>query len=62
MNKKYQKYISYIVSDIEKPYLINMRDNYGLKQEEYSLVLSNIFNEPVTIKGNDVYNTNGNRI
>ena len=32
MNKKYERYISYIVNDIEKPYLTNMKDNYGLKK------------------------------
>ena len=62
MNKKYKKYINYIVSDIEAPYFINMRDNYGLSEKEYELVLSKIFNQPVRIKGNDVYNTNGNQI
>ena len=62
MNKKYKKYIDYIVNDIEAPYFINMRDNYGLKQEEYELVLGNIFNQPVTIEGKHVYNTNGNDI
>ena len=62
MNKKYEKYINYIVSYIEAPYFINMRDNYGLKQEEYELVLSKIFNQPVRIKGISVYNTNGNEI
>ena len=62
MNKKYEKYINYIVSDIQSPYFINMRDSYGLSEKEYSLVLSKVFNEPVTIEGNDVYNTNSNRI
>ena len=58
MNKKYERYINYIVNELEVPYFINMKDNYGLKQSEYSLVLSNIFNEPVTIKGNYVFDTN----
>ena len=62
MNKKYERYINYIVNDIQAPYLINMRDNYGLKDDEYELVLSKVFNQPVTIKGNYVYNTNGNEI
>lgn len=62
MNKKYDKYINYIVNDLEIPYFINMKDNYGLRSNEYSLVLSNIFNEPVTIKGNYVYDANGNEI
>ena len=61
MNKKYIKYIEYIVNDIELPYLeyLNM---YGLKQEEYGLVLSKVYNESVTIKGRSVYDSNGNNI
>ena len=62
MNKKYEKYINYIVNDLETPFFINMKDNYGLKQEEYELVLSKVFNEPVSIKGRYVYDTNGNEI
>jgi hypothetical protein len=62
MKKKYERYINYIVNDIQAPYFINMRDNYGLKQEEYSLVLSKVFNEPVRIKDNRIYDTNGNTI
>ena len=62
MNKKYEKYIDYIVNDIEAPYFINMKDNYGLKDDECVLVLSKIFNQPVRIKGISVYNTNGNII
>jgi hypothetical protein len=62
MNKKYEKYINYIVNGIQPPYFINMRDNYGLRSGEYKLVLSKVYNQSVTIKGNWVYNTNGNRI
>jgi len=62
MNKKYIKYIDYIVSDIEAPYFKYMKDNYGLKDDECVLVLSKIFNEPVTIKGRNVNDTNGNEI
>jgi hypothetical protein len=62
MNKKYQRYIDYIVSDIEAPYFENMRDMYGLKDSEYSLVLSKVYNQSVTIRGHYVYNTNGNEI
>jgi len=62
MNKKYEKYINYIVNDIKPPYFINMRDNYGLKDSEYKLILSKVFNQPVTIKGNYVYNTNSKLI
>ena len=62
MNKKYEKYINYIVNDIQPPYFINMKDNYGLSEKEYSLVLSKIYNQQVRIKGKRVYNTNGNEI
>ena len=62
MNKKYERYINYIVNDIEAPYFTNMKDNYGLKDNEYELVLSKVFNQPVTIKFNDVYDANGNEI
>jgi hypothetical protein len=58
MNVKYKKYIDYIVSDIEKPYFINMRDHYGLKDNEMNMVLSKVFNQPVKIKDNDVYDIN----
>ena len=59
MNKKYERYINYIVNDIQPPYFINMRDQYGLKGNEYELVLSRVFNQPVTIKNHYIYNTNG---
>ena len=63
MNKKYQRYIDYIANDLQPPYYENMRDAYGLKKEEYELVLSKVYNEPVTIKGNHrVYDVNGNQI
>ena len=61
MNKKYIKYINYIVNDIELPYLKYL-EQYGLKDNEYSLVLSKVFNQPVTIKSNRVYDTNGKEI
>jgi len=62
MNKKYIKYIEYIVNDIELPYFKNMEENYGLSEKEYPLVLSKLFNQSVTIKGDRVYGTNGNKI
>ena len=62
MNKKYERYIDYIVNELEPPYFINMKDNYGLSEKEYPLVLSKIFNEPVIIKGRYVYNNQGNEI
>ena len=62
MNKKYIKYINYIVNDIEAPYFINMRDNYGLSEKEYELVLSKIYNQSVTIEGERVYNINSYQV
>ena len=58
MNKKYQKYIDYIVSDIEAPYFKNIRDYYGLPPNEYEMVLSKVYNQPVTTKNNSVHDTN----
>tara|TARA_R110001599_G_scaffold4372_3_gene22738 strand:+ start:1353 stop:1769 length:417 start_codon:yes stop_codon:yes gene_type:complete len=62
MNKKYERYIEYIVSDIEAPYFENMVEMYGLRPDEYELVLSKIYDQPVRIKGDRVYDTNGNYI
>jgi len=66
MNKKYQRYIEYIVNDIEPPYLKSI-EPYGLKDNECVLVLSKVFNQPVTIKVNSVndklvYDSKGNAI
>ena len=61
MNVKYKKYIEYIVNDIELPYLKYL-EQYGLKDDECELVISKVFNQPVTIKGNYVYDINGNEI
>jgi hypothetical protein len=62
MNKKYERYIDYIVNDLEIPYFFNMKNQYGLRPDEYELVLSKVFKGPVTIKGNNVYDINGNTI
>jgi uncharacterized membrane protein len=62
MNKKYERYIEYIVNDIEPPYFKNMEDQYGLKDNEYPLVLNKVFNQPITIGGISIYNSNGNKI
>ena len=62
MNKKYERYIEYIVNDIKPPYFKNMVDNYGLSPDEYELVLSKLYNQPVTIKGKLVYDNKGNKI
>jgi len=71
MNKKYERYINYIVNDIKPPYFKNMGENYGLSEKEYELVLGKIFNQPVSVQlsfenplaeSNKVYNKNGNII
>ena len=49
MNKKYERYIEYIVNDLETPYFKNMRDSYGLSPDEYEIVLSKVFNQPVKV-------------
>lgn len=62
MNKKYERYIDYIVNDIELPYFINMKDNYGLKQDEMDLVLTKLYDQPVTINIRSIYDQYGNII
>ena len=65
MNKKYQRYIEFIVSDLQPPYFENMRDVYGLKDSEYEMVLNKVFNQTVTTKGRwekFVYDSNDNEI
>jgi hypothetical protein len=51
-----------ITNHIEPPYFENMKEMYGLRPEEYELVLSKVFNQPVTIKGDSIYDTKGNVI
>ena len=62
MNKKYERYINYIVNDLEAPYFINMRDHYGLSEKEYELILSKVYDQPVTIEYDYVYDEQGNQI
>jgi len=62
MNKKYERYIDYIVNDIEAPYFKNMVGMYGLSPDEYELVLSKVYNLPVTIIGNSVYDEYSNKV
>ena len=35
---------------------------YGLKPDEYELILSKLFNQPVSVKNSHVYNENGKLI
>jgi hypothetical protein len=62
MNKRYERYIDYIVNDIQAPYFKNMREMYGLSPNEYELVLSKLYNQPVTIISDYVYNEQDNRV
>ena len=62
MNNKYERYIEYIVNGIEAPYFKNMEDQYGLSHDEYKLILTILYNQPVTIEGKHVYDANGNLI
>jgi hypothetical protein len=64
MNTKYERYINFIVNDIEAPYYENMRDRYGLDGKiEFRLVLSKVFNRPVQYMGGaGTYDKQGNMI
>jgi len=70
MKDKYKEYIQFIANDIEVPYHKNM-ETYGIKQDDYHLVLSELYGAPVTVKFGSivyiknsilVYDTNGNKI
>ncbi len=59
MNTKYQRYIDFIVNEIQEPYIHNMKEMYGLKDDEYEMVLSKVINQPVSIVGkSDYHNRN----
>ena len=66
MNKKYERYINYILNNIQKPYFKNMEENYGLSEKEYKPVLSKLFNQEIIIESYNnakgVYNLKGNEI
>ena len=64
MNRKYERYINYIVSDIKPPFFkdANSGYGYGLSEKEFEMVLSKVYNQPVTIDDNSVYNNRGNKI
>ena len=59
MNKKYERYINYIVNDLEIPYFFNMVNQYGLRPDEYELVLSKVIDEPISVEGNNIRNKQG---
>ena len=70
MKDKYKEYIQFIANDIEVPYHKNM-ETYGIKQDDYHLVLSELYGAPVSVKFGSivyiknsilVYDTNGNKI
>ena len=61
MNNKYQKYIEYIVNDIQVPYFKSL-EQYGLKQEEMDLVLSKVINQPVKFVVNRVFDKDNNEL
>ena len=50
-----------ITNHIEMPYFKSMRE-YGLSSDKYELVLSKVYNQPVSIIGNGVYDNDGNQI
>ena len=50
-----------ILENIKKPYFKNM-EKLGLIESKKELVLNKIFNQPVRIKGNDIYDINDNII
>lgn len=59
MNKKYERYINYIINDLEIPYFFNMENQYGLRSDEYELVLNKVIGEPISVEGNAIYNQQG---
>jgi hypothetical protein len=61
MNNKYQRYIDYIVNDIDPPYIKSL-EPYGLKEDEMDLVLSKVFNQPVKFVVNRVFDIDNNEI
>tara|TARA_Y100000385_G_scaffold263841_1_gene296693 strand:+ start:313 stop:684 length:372 start_codon:yes stop_codon:yes gene_type:complete len=65
MKDKYKEYIEYIARDIQVPYLKSL-NMYEIKQDDYHLVLSKVFNQPVDYghgvcidkRLNNIYNEN----
>ena len=60
MNKKYNRYIEYIINELEPPYFKNMENQYGLSPDEYKLVISKLYDQPVIINGDYIYDDQGN--
>ena len=55
------RFIDKVVNYVKAPYFINM-EGLGLSKKEYELVLSKIFNQPVSIIGNSVYDEYTNKV
>ena len=62
LNKKYEIYIDYIANDIKPPYIHNMREMYGLRPDEYPLILSRVYKQPVVVRNYHIYDGNSNVI
>ena len=67
MDDSRQMFLNRIIEVMKNDYpLIKYMDIYGfteqLSEEEINYVLSEIFGEPVTLDGQNIYNQNGNRI
>jgi len=55
------RFIEKVANYIKIPYFKNM-ESLGLTEDEYEMVLSKVYGQPVTINGNNVYDQYGNRI
>jgi len=55
------KFIDKVASYVKLPYFKNM-EGLGVSEDEIELVFSRIFNQPVSIDDDSVYNTNGNEV
>ena len=62
LNKKYEIYVDYIANDIKPPYIHNMREMYGLRPDEYPLILSRVYKQPVVVRNYHIYDGNSNVI
>jgi len=55
------RFIDKVANYVKPPYFKNM-ESLGVSEDEIEIVFSKIFNQPVTIRDNDVYDANGNII